>query len=565
MKKRLASVSVAAGFLLAVVTACGDGPTDPGADLTSVQISVEASGLDFPLAYSVHVNQSGQQPVRVLLGTTSIVNLAGGSHILTLNDVPSNCSIEGENPRSVAVASGSMTSVVFSVHCVAVTGVIQVTVASTGLDIPNYAVQVDDRSPMFLLGVAFLGGLEAGDHEVTLVGLTGNCTVADPLSRTLTVTTGGTARDTVRTTFEVTCVAVTGVIEVTVATSGDDQDGNGYSLRVDDGTPRLISVDAITILTVVPGGDHTVRLDEVASNCIVAESDAQSVSIAVGGLVRDTARTTFDVTCARAEKIAFTRLVDGEPWITTALADGSTEVQLALGYLGSWSPDGTKLVYTAVDCDSYWYYYYYGCFQRGLFSITADGKQITQLTNGASDEFAAWAPDGQSIAYARGSEIFVLGGIAPVPIVSPGAAPDLQRASQPNWSPDGARIAFVCEWGNTAWTDICVVNADGTGLVRLTNDPWDDASPAWSPDGTRIAFATNRDASAGDYGVAVMGTDGGNFTRIVAGSEPAWSREGDRIIFVRYNSDAGLYTVAPDGTAIVRVTHDNDSAPAWRP
>ncbi len=38
-----------------------------------------------------------------------------------------------------------------------------------------------------------------------------------------------------------------------------------------------------------------------------------------------------------------------------------------------------------------------------------------------------------------------------------------------------------------------VMNADGSGQTRLTNDPADDSAPAWSTDGTQIAFESDRD------------------------------------------------------------------------
>jgi len=59
--------------------------------------------------------------------------------------------------------------------------------------------------------------------------------------------------------------------------------------------------------------------------------------------------------------------------------------------------------------------------------------------------------------------------------------------SRPSWSADGTRLAFGCEVvpGNA---DICVIWADGTGFLRLTDDPASDGSPACSPDGQRILF-----------------------------------------------------------------------------
>ena len=47
------------------------------------------------------------------------------------------------------------------------------------------------------------------------------------------------------------------------------------------------------------------------------------------------------------------------------------------------------------------------------------------------------------------------------------------------------RIAFVSTRDGNQ--EVYVVNTDGTGLTRLTNDPGADYFPAWSPDGSRIA------------------------------------------------------------------------------
>ncbi len=51
--------------------------------------------------------------------------------------------------------------------------------------------------------------------------------------------------------------------------------------------------------------------------------------------------------------------------------------------------------------------------------------------------------------------------------------------SDPAWSPDGTKIAFsTSRDGNF---EIYVMNADGTGPTRLTNDPANDRFAAWSP------------------------------------------------------------------------------------
>jgi TolB protein len=83
-------------------------------------------------------------------------------------------------------------------------------------------------------------------------------------------------------------------------------------------------------------------------------------------------------------------------------------------------------------------------------------------------------------------------------------------AQCPAFSWDGRRIAFQGQVvaGNT---DVIVIDADGTGERRLTDDPGLDETPAWSPDGRLIAFQSDR---TGTMKVYVMNADGTNVRRL---------------------------------------------------
>ena len=63
-------------------------------------------------------------------------------------------------------------------------------------------------------------------------------------------------------------------------------------------------------------------------------------------------------------------------------------------------------------------------------------------------------------------------------------------AYEPSWSADGTRIAFANKRGGSG--GIMIVNADGSGLTRVTSDV-NDGEPTWSPDGTEARLHPRRD------------------------------------------------------------------------
>ncbi len=85
---------------------------------------------------------------------------------------------------------------------------------------------------------------------------------------------------------------------------------------------------------------------------------------------------------------------------------------------------------------------------------------------------------------------------------------DSGHDTQPAWSPDGTKIAFIRENLSKPeyHCDLCVVPSDGTGSLMpevLTSSPADRRQPAWSPDGKTIAYIW-RDAKKGPYAVAQL-------------------------------------------------------------
>jgi TolB protein len=74
--------------------------------------------------------------------------------------------------------------------------------------------------------------------------------------------------------------------------------------------------------------------------------------------------------------------------------------------------------------------------------------------------------------------------------------------------------------------EICVMNADGSGVMAITSAPTAfDSNPTWSPDGARIAFSSDRD---GDYDLYVVKVEGGRVSPLTRNSVmdiyPSWGR-----------------------------------------
>ncbi len=129
-------------------------------------------------------------------------------------------------------------------------------------------------------------------------------------------------------------------------------------------------------------------------------------------------------------------------------------------------------------------------------------------------------------------------------------------------------LAFVSERDGNS--EIYVMNVDGTGLLRLTNDAGRDADPAWSPDGKRIAFVSDR---AGSSDIYVMNADGSNLVRRTQtglSEAPAWSPDGSKIAFSSLrDGQFGIYVMSVDGDWAnpTRVGYDRgwNAHPAWSP
>ena len=201
-----------------------------------------------------------------------------------------------------------------------------------------------------------------------------------------------------------------------------------------------------------------------------------------------------------------------------------------------------------------------------IYVMNADGSDIVRMTTAVGiDIDPSWSPDGSRIAFRSvrdgQDEIYVMN-------ADGSCQRNLSRSPvddrSPAWSPDGRLIAFD-HFSDSAFQDIAVISPDGGEMRRITQHSGEYA--AWSPDGKRLAFASARD---GDYEIYVINLDGSGERRLTDNASydmyPAWSPNGQWIAYESGDQQhLQIHLMHPDGTGDRRITHDDaqDRFPAW--
>ncbi len=241
-----------------------------------------------------------------------------------------------------------------------------------------------------------------------------------------------------------------------------------------------------------------------------------------------------------------------------------------------WSPDGKKIGFI--------FGHYVGCCLSfsNLYVINADGNDLISFADhSAYDNKPVWSPDSHKFAFVSGVDwrkIGIIpnscGGIEGICVMTIDDTNSIklisinQDGGNPDWSPDGKKIAFSSGPYNNV--EVYVMNADGTNPINLTryNKGW-DGNPFWSPDGKKIAFSSYRD---GNWEIYVMNSDGSdqiNLTNNQAGDgEPVWSPDGTKIAFVSdRDGNSEIYVMNADGSNPINLSDNGaeDYSPVWSP
>lgn len=205
-----------------------------------------------------------------------------------------------------------------------------------------------------------------------------------------------------------------------------------------------------------------------------------------------------------------------------------------------------------------------------IYTVRADGSDLTNLTGDSNSSNPYWSPDGKRIAFNRNvgshSQVFLMDadGSNVVQLTGDGDSNKLvsfeegRESGFDAWSPDGSKLIFVKEnyeqANDEGWMKLYVLDVATKTQTPLTSNWGFYQSPAWSPDGKHIAFSSfsgfDEQGNPTRLSVHVVGADGSNpvdLTASLPDDEFAyfryWSRDGQSVVFTTYQISRKTYKV----------------------
>jgi Tol biopolymer transport system component len=278
-------------------------------------------------------------------------------------------------------------------------------------------------------------------------------------------------------------------------------------------------------------------------------------------------------------KIMFVSDRDGNLEIYVMNTDGSDQTRLtnnpAPDMSPAWSPDGSRIIFISIQDRN-----------MDIYSIKADGSDRTRLTDNPSRERdPAWSPDGSRIVFDTNRdgnrEIYIMNadGSEQTNLTNHPAGD-----KDPSWSHDGKKILFYSERDHDE--EVYMIDTDGSNPVNLTKNAAVNEASGSAPVPPsemnleeipyKIVYESWRDTEGKENAeICLIDADGSNFVNLTNTPEideqfPHASPDGSRICFIadegedRMSRSRNLYYMNIDGSDRIKVA-DNAYQACWSP
>lgn len=503
---------------------CGDALSDTG----TLQIITNTSPDYIDFSYILLINGTDEYDVTA---NDNLVfnNLEFGSYTLKLNELPENCSLEGDNPRLARIENKERVTITLDITC---HGSLEI-LTNTSLIHSEEIYTIHVNNQQFAIGAndrLLIENIDPGTYQAELRDLPSNCNVRGDNPQEFTVT----AEYTVDYYFDIFCQTIfnykwiypsVGIVE-------------GHSIQV------LYPDQTRESLSPVFRYAGSVRVSHDNSKVAFTGSDYDNWDLGHELFVSDS---------------------DGANLVQLTHQPDDPEVG---GF--SWSHDDKRLAFTGGGSNT----------TSNMYIINKDGSGLSQITDHETsyDYAPIWTQDGSKLVFRRrdgdSNDIYIMN--------SDGSnlknitnTPNIVEGS-PGWTSDGLRIRYAEVDGGRY--KFYTSNPDGSDrkLILQIEDE-DIYGFSWSPDETKIAYSKifyDSDATGEDlppdtdwgFDIYVMDADGSNHVKLThtekigfANRNPSWSPDGKYIIFTQqlwFTDEVYIFTMNADGSEINRIGSD---------
>jgi Tol biopolymer transport system component len=277
----------------------------------------------------------------------------------------------------------------------------------------------------------------------------------------------------------------------------------------------ICSVAALVLLAAAGTGSSAPRAHHVRNGLIVFssyraydENGAQIYTITAAGkrarrLTRTPANDTTPQWSPDGRSIAFTRTPDltapSSIWVMTATGKNLKQVTPPgmNAYGPSWAPDGKRLAFSG---------------EHGLAILDLATGKVRDVPGGGG---GAWSPNGRRIAFVDGYQIYT---IRPDGTGLTRITKNRADYGSLSWSPDGTRLVTTIPGPTLGPKVPNLVIVKLNGARKVLRAPANAVNPEWSPDGKRIAFSADPIVREGDYDIYAINVTSGNVRDVTTDS-----------------------------------------------